>query len=73
MYTLFSFLCSVKLAIWLKCKNQIQGAGCVEPVSVLEGLVKARLRVEHSYYRMTDNVADLLTSGLLGGGSVLCG
>lgn len=57
--TLINFLCgSAKLAIWLTRKNQIQGAGCVLPVSVVEGLVKARLRVEHWYYRTTDNVVE---------------
>ena len=57
---------SAKLAIWLTRKNQAQNGGSVEPVVVLEGLLRARLRVEHAYYRTTDNmrvVAQLWTVG----------
>ena len=61
---------SAKLAIWLTRRNRAQGAGSVEPVPVLEGLVKARLRVEHSYYQMMDNLLDF--SNLWAVGEVLC-
>lgn len=38
---------SAKLAIWLPNKGRANGAGSVEPVLVLEGLLKTQLRVEH--------------------------
>ncbi|CAL8291853.1 unnamed protein product [Boreogadus saida] len=44
------------LAIWLTRRNRVQGIGSVEPVLVLKGLLKARLRVEHAYYRMMDDI-----------------
>ena len=56
---------SAKLTIWLTRKNQAQNVGSVEPL-VLEGLLRARLRLEHAYYRMTDNMrtfAQLWTVG----------
>lgn len=46
-----------KMAIWLTHKNQAQSAGSVEPVPVLEGLLKSTLKVEYAYYRMIDNVS----------------
>ena len=53
VHTLLNFISgSAKLAIWLTRKNQVQTVGSVEPVSVLRGLLKARLRVEHAYYKM---------------------
>ena len=42
----------------------------MEPVPVLEGLVQARLRVEHAYYKMMDNL--LFFSGLWAVRGVLC-
>ncbi len=57
VHVLINFLsASAKLAIWLTRKNRAENAGSVEPVPALEGLVKARLRVEHAYYRMMDNL-----------------
>uniref|UniRef100_A0A3Q3ERM5 Reverse transcriptase domain-containing protein n=1 Tax=Labrus bergylta TaxID=56723 RepID=A0A3Q3ERM5_9LABR len=59
VHTLMNFLSgSAKLAIWLTRKNRAQGTGCVEPLLVLEGLLKARLKVEFAYYQMMDNVQD---------------
>ena len=61
VHTLVNFLSgSAKLAIWLTCRNRAQsGTGLrvsvrVEPVLVLKGLLKARLRVEHTYYGSPD-------------------
>ena len=42
--------------LWLTKKNQAQNVRSVEPGVVLEGLLRARLRVEHTYYRMTDDI-----------------
>ena len=57
VHTLVNFLSgSAKLAIWLTRKNGAQSVGSVEPVLVLKGLLKARLRVEHSYYQMMDDM-----------------
>ena len=70
-HTLINFISgAAKLAIWLTRKNQAQGIGSVEPVPVLEGLLKARLRVEHTYYRMTDNMLAFRQIWAVGG--VLC-
>ncbi|XP_069011373.1 carboxypeptidase O-like [Embiotoca jacksoni] len=44
------------LAIWLTRKNRARGAGSEDPVKVLEGLLQARLRVEHAYYQTVDNI-----------------
>ena len=71
VHTLLNFLPgSAKLAIWLTWKNQAQNAGSVELVPVLKGLIQARLRVEHSYYRLTNNV--LAFCKLWGVGGVFC-
>ncbi len=61
---------SAKLAIWLTRKNRVQNVGSVDPVPVLEGLLKARIRVEHAYYRMTDNMLAFRQIWAVGG--VLC-
>ena len=71
VHILLNFLfATAKLAIWLTRRNRTQGAGSVEPVPVLEGLVQARLRVEHAYYKMMDNL--LFFSGLWAVRGVLC-
>ena len=49
---------SAKLAIWLTRRNRVQSIGSVEPVLVLKGLLKARLRVEHAYYQMMDDMLE---------------
>uniref|UniRef100_H3CBT1 Reverse transcriptase zinc-binding domain-containing protein n=1 Tax=Tetraodon nigroviridis TaxID=99883 RepID=H3CBT1_TETNG len=57
VHRLINFLtANAKLAIWLTRKNKAQGAGSVEPAAALKGLLKARLRVEHTYYKMTRNM-----------------
>ena len=61
---------AAKLAIWLTRRNRAQSVGSVEPVLVLKGLLKARLRVEHAYYRMMDNVHGFGHVWAVGG--VLC-
>lgn len=56
-HTLINFLSdSVKLAIWLTRQNRARNTNSVEPVPVLEGLLKAGMRVEHVCYKMTDNM-----------------
>ena len=59
-----------KLAIWLTRKNKTGGVGSVDPVQVLQGLVAARLRVEHAYYRTVDNLEGFTSIWAVGG--VLC-
>ena len=54
-------------------RNRAQGAGSAEPVPFLEGLVKARSRVELSYYQMMDNLLDFSRLWAVGGGVMLCG
>ena len=71
LHTLINFLSgSAKLAIWLTRKNLDQGVGSVQPLLVLQGLLKARLKIEHSYYKMVDNLQTF--SRMWGIGGVLC-
>uniref|UniRef100_H3BW47 Reverse transcriptase domain-containing protein n=1 Tax=Tetraodon nigroviridis TaxID=99883 RepID=H3BW47_TETNG len=71
VHTLINFLtANAKLAIWLTCKNKAQGAGSVEPAAALKGLLKARLRVEHTYHKMTSNMLTFIQIWAVG--RVLC-
>lgn len=71
IHTLINFVFgSAKLAIWLTRKNRMRSVGSVEPVPVLVGLLKARLKVEHAYFRTTDNVWTFQKIWAVGG--VLC-
>ena len=57
MHTLINYISgTAKMAIWLTRKNKREGAGSIDPVQVMEGLVAARLRVEFAYYKLVDNV-----------------
>ena len=57
IHTLLNFMSGmVKLAIWLTRRNKIKGAGSTDPVQVLTGMVAARLRVEHAYHKLTNNL-----------------
>ena len=47
---------SAKLAIWKSRKNKLLEKGWTDPVHCLRGLVAARLRVEHTYFRLTNNL-----------------
>lgn len=72
--TLVNFLFgSSKLAIWLTCRNWAQSAGSVQPVPVLEGLLKTPLRVGHTYYQMMDNIPAFSQSHMDSWGFMLCG
>ncbi|KAJ3597303.1 hypothetical protein NHX12_000831 [Muraenolepis orangiensis] len=44
------------MAIWLTRRNRVQGVGSVALLPVLRGLLKARLRVEYTYYHLMDNI-----------------
>ncbi|KAJ3607240.1 hypothetical protein NHX12_026752, partial [Muraenolepis orangiensis] len=44
------------MAIWLTRRNRVQGVGSVALLPVLRGLLRARLRVEHTYYHLMDNI-----------------
>lgn len=60
-------LLSGSVAIWLLRENRANGAGSVEPVRALEGLLKTRLTVEHSYRQMMNNMLFFLSAhGQLG-------
>ena len=57
VHALLNFISgSAKLASWLTHRNQARTVASVEPVSVLRGLLKARLRVEHAYCKMMKTV-----------------
>ncbi|KAL7389733.1 hypothetical protein ABVT39_008789 [Epinephelus coioides] len=69
--TLMNFLLgSAKLAIWLTRKNRTLDCGAVDPVEVLRGLLKARLRVEFSYYQLMEDLQAFSRVWAVGG--VLC-
>ena len=54
---LFNFIfASAKLAIWKSRKNKLLEKGWTDPVRCLRGLVAVRLRVEHTYFRLTNNL-----------------
>ena len=68
MHTLLNYIsATAKLAIWLSRRKRAQEVGCVDPVLILYGLVKARLKVEHSYYSMVDNIEGFTEKWTLGG------
>ena len=60
----------VKLAIWITRRNKIKGVGSIDPVQVLTGLVAARIRVEHAYYKLTNNLD--IFNNIWAVGEVLC-
>ena len=71
VHVLMNFISgAAKLAIWITRKNQTRGAGSVDPVQATQGLVAARLRVEHAYYRTVDNLETFNATWAVGG--VLC-
>ncbi|KAJ3605666.1 hypothetical protein NHX12_027711 [Muraenolepis orangiensis] len=57
VHTLLNFLSgAAKMSIWLTRRNRVQGVGSVALLPVLRGLLKARLRVEYTYYHLMDNI-----------------
>ena len=55
VHQLINFLSgTAALAIWKTRKNMMRGQGSENVVSMMAGLVAARLRVEFSYYKMTE-------------------
>lgn len=74
VHTLLNFLSgSAKLAIWLTRRSRAQNVGSVEPMPVLKGLLKARLRVEHTYFEMMGDVLAFSRMWAVGGGrGVIC-
>lgn len=47
---------NVKMAIWRSGKNRMLGTGLKNPVLCFRGLNAARLKVEHAYYKLTENI-----------------
>ena len=45
-----------KLAIWLSRKNRIKGLASDQVVPIMKGLIKARIKVEFEYYKLTDKM-----------------
>ncbi|KAJ3612006.1 hypothetical protein NHX12_020285 [Muraenolepis orangiensis] len=57
VHTLLNFLSgAAKMAIWLTRRNRVQGVGSGARLPVLRGLLRARLRVEYTYYHLIDNI-----------------
>ena len=71
LHTLLNYIsATAKLSIWLSRRNRAQEVGCVDPLRIMYGLIKARLRVEYAYYKMVDNIECFRVMWALGG--VLC-
>ncbi len=57
MLTLLNFLSgTAKLAIWKSRKNKLLGEGSLNVLNMFMGLVAARLRIEHAYYKLIKRV-----------------
>ncbi len=53
MLTLLNFLSgTAKLAIWKSRKNKLLGQVSLNVLNMFMGLVAARLRIEHAYYKL---------------------
>ena len=61
---------NAKIAIWISRKNKMAGGGWTDPLLCLRGLVAARLRVEHAFFTLTDNLEGF--RAVWGVGQVLC-
>lgn len=59
-----------KIAIWKTRKNRTEGLRSVDPVQTMKGLLSSRLRVEHAYFTLVDNMDGFMLTWGLGG--VLC-
>ena len=71
VHQLINFLSgTAKLAIWKTRKNRVRGQGSEDVVSMMAGLVAARLRVEFSYYKMTEQTEVFVSTW--GVSDVLC-
>ncbi len=69
MLTLLNFLSgTAKLAIWKSRKNKLLGQVSLNVLNMFMGLVAARLRIEHVYYKLVKCVR----SGLLMFGDKCC-
>ncbi len=42
---------TAKLSIWKSRKNKLSGQGSLDVLNIFKGLVAARLRIEHAYYK----------------------
>lgn len=60
---------TAKLAIWKSRKNKLLGQGSVDVLMIFKGLVAARLRIEHAYYKMVNCVSVMYIWGI---NEVLC-
>lgn len=57
VYVLINFILGqAKMAVWLSRKNQMNGAGSTDVVSILRGLLKSRIQVEFTYYKLINNL-----------------
>ena len=69
--TLLNFLSgSAKLATWLTRRNRTQNSGSTNAMMVFQGILKARLTVEHTFYMMMENMQDFPRVWAVG--EVLC-
>ena len=54
---LINFLfANAKMAIWRSRRNKMLGTGCTDPVLCFKGLVSARVKIEHAYYKLTSDL-----------------
>lgn len=45
-----------KMAIWLSRKSKMIDKGSTDVILILEGLIKSRIYIEYSYYKLVNNV-----------------
>lgn len=61
---------TAKLAIWKSRKNKLSGQGSPDVLKIFKGLVAARLRIVHAYYKMIKCVESFMC--IWGINEVLC-
>lgn len=44
------------MAIWLSCKGKLNDGGSTDVLVVLKGLIKSRINIEFSYYKMVNDL-----------------
>lgn len=55
-HVLLNFLFGqVKLAIWLSRKEKLSGNESCEVDSILRGLIRLRLKIEYTYYKLVND------------------
>lgn len=71
LFTLLNYVIgTAKLSIWKTRKNKISGAGGIDPVIMLKGLISNRLKIEFTFYELVRDLITFEEKWCLG--SILC-